>query len=46
MQDGTQVTLDLPDGPATVLLDSETGEVVLKEYSEKPSEVKVQYEEQ
>ncbi|MFB6272028.1 MAG: beta-galactosidase trimerization domain-containing protein [Salinibacter sp.] len=44
LRDGPEITLDLPEGPFTVLLDSETGEVVLKEYPENPPGVKVQYE--
>ena len=44
MRNGTQMTLDLPKGPATVLLDGETGEILLKEYPKRPPAVKVEYE--
>jgi len=44
LQDGTPVSLELPKGPATVFLDSQTGEVLLKEYPTTTKEVKVQYE--
>lgn len=44
LKNGKQVTLDVPEGVFTVLLDGKTGEVLLKDYPENPSGGTVQYE--
>lgn len=44
LKNGKQVTLDVPEGAFTVLLDGKTGEVLLKGYPENPSGGTVQYE--
>jgi hypothetical protein len=43
LKNGNHVTL-APPGPATVLLDSTTGEVVLKKYPKSPPGLKVRYD--
>jgi hypothetical protein len=45
LHDGTSVSLDLPDGPATAFLDPETGEELLTDYPETTDGVTVQYDE-
>ncbi|MFP4282199.1 MAG: hypothetical protein ACLFU2_06220 [Opitutales bacterium] len=43
LRNGKGVVLDLPEGPATVLLDSQTGEVLLNEYNQTPSGLTLPY---
>lgn len=44
LKSGKQITVDLPDGAATVLLDDTTGEVLMKDYSEAPEDAIKQYD--
>lgn len=44
LKSGEQITVDLPDGAATVLLDDTTGEVLMKDYSEASEDVVKQYD--
>lgn len=43
LRDGRSFTLDLPEGPATVLLDSQSGQVLLQEYPQDVDGVLVKY---
>jgi len=43
LPNGKAVALELPDGPATVLIDNETGDVLLNTYSPEPENLSVPY---
>lgn len=43
LKSGQQIDLHLPDGPATVLIDSTTGELLLNEYNKQIPGVRVPY---
>ncbi len=45
LRNGTTISLDLPEGPNTVLLDADTGKVLLNEYDQEWEKVYIQYEE-